>query len=382
MKVPHLTFIYDRKKRSNKNRKGLVELCIGNGRNRRWYSTGVNLYPREWDNGSVVGREDWVELNNQLQALKRKCAEIITKMMDEGKLDIGAIPNLLKERMIVSQTFIDYAKERAEERYAKIAPGTREHYELFFRFLEKWKGIVHFTDVTEKNIMKMDRYLGEHGLKEVSRWSYHKMLKTFIIQAIEDGNLKRNPYTRLNIKRGGDDGLKRFLTPDEFHRFETCIIPTESLRRVRDLFVFQTYTMLSYQDLEVFDYRKCVKMDGMVIYRAKRRKTGQDFTIALIEPALVVLQRYGYKLPIISNVKYNLYLKAAVVYAKIDKPVTTHWARHTGATMLLNEGGIPMHVIQHILGHASLRETEKTYAKLMDETIVETMVKYQSRKTM
>jgi len=96
-----------------------------------------------------------------------------------------------------------------------------------------------------------------------------------------------------------------------------------------------------------------------------------------LQPALAILKQYKYKLPIISNVKYNSYLKEAVMYAQIDKPVTTHYARHTGATMLLNEG-IPMHIIQHILGHASIRETEKTYAKLMDETIVETMVNYQN----
>jgi hypothetical protein len=33
-----------------------------------------------------------------------------------------------------------------------------------------------------------------------------------------------------------------------------------------------------------------------------------------------------------------------------------------------------------MLGHASIKETEKTYAKLMDETIVETMVNYQKKK--
>ena len=91
-----------------------------------------------------------------------------------------------------------------------------------------------------------------------------------------------------------------------------------------------------------------------------------------------ILKRYKGQLPIISNVKYNEYLKAAVLYAKIDKQVTTHWARHTGATMLVNEG-IPMHIIQHILGHSSIRETERTYAKVLDRSIVEQMASYQRK---
>jgi integrase len=101
--------------------------------------------------------------------------------------------------------------------------------------------------------------------------------------------------------------------------------------------------------------------------------------IVLLKPALEILKRYKNKLPIISNVKYNLYLKAAVKYAKIDKEVTTHWARHTGATLLLNEGNVPMHIVQHILGHATIRETERTYAKVLDRSIIESMVDYQRK---
>jgi site-specific recombinase XerD len=98
-----------------------------------------------------------------------------------------------------------------------------------------------------------------------------------------------------------------------------------------------------------------------------------------LQPALAILQKYYGRLPIISNVTYNEYLKAAVLYAKIDKPVTTHWARHTGATMLLNEGGVPMHIVQHILGHSTIRETERTYAKVLDSSIVDAMASYQSK---
>lgn len=377
--IPKLTFIYDRKGQATKSKQGVVELIISNGRVRKYMATGIKLSPREWSNGSVVGRPDWKELNDQLQTLKKKCSEIIIQMMENNGLDIDAVPALLKERVMCQQTFMDYAREIAERRYRKISAGTKEHYLHWFRFMEKWGKIIHFSDVTERNILKLDDELVKMGLKEVSRWSYHKIMKLFIIKAVEDGLINKNPYSRLDIKKGSEDGLKRYLTPSEFHRFESCLIPTERLCRVRDLFVFQTYTMMSYSDLCTFEWDKCENMGGQIVYKAKRQKTNQDFTIVLLEPAMSILQKYNYKLPIISNVKYNEYLKAAVMYAKIDKPVSTHWARHTGATMLLNEGQVPMHIIQHILGHASIRETEKTYAKVMDETIVETMVNYKKK---
>ena len=117
---------------------------------------------------------------------------------------------------------------------------------------------------------------------------------------------------------------------------------------------------------------------GQWVYKSKRVKTKQEFVIPMQPKALSILQKYNHKLPIISNEKYNMYLKAAVKYAGIDKPVTTHWARHTGATILANNG-VPMYIIQHILGHASIRETEKTYAKVLDSTIVDSMIEYQQR---
>ena len=378
--VPTLTFIYDRKGQATKTKAAVVELRITADKVRKYISTGVKLLPKEWSNGSVVCRRDFKELNDQLQVMKKKCSEIITKMMDEDNLDLNAVPIMLKGRMVQQGTFVAYAKELAQHRYKNISKGTKRHYEVLFRFLDGWRGIVSFAEVTEKNIMRMDDELERRGLKECSRWNYHKLLKIFVAQAVDDGLIKKNPYKRVDIKRGAEDGLTRYLTPEEFHRFESCIIPTESLRKVRDLFVFQTYTMMGYSDLEKFDYKDCAKVKGQMVYKSQRTKTGQDFTIVLLEPALAILKQYKYKLPIISNVKYNAYLKAAVMYAQIDKPVTTHWARHTGATMLLNEGKVPLHIIQHMLGHASIRETERTYAKLMDETIVETMVNYQKKK--
>lgn len=378
--VPQLTFIYDRKGQASKERPAVVELRISAGKVRKYISTGVKLFPKEWSNGSVVGRKDWKELNDQLQIIKRKCSEIITRMLEESNLDIAAVPGLLKNELLQQQTFIDYAREIAERRFRTISAGTKEHYRLVFRFLERWRGLVYFSDVSERTIMKMDDELCRRGLKDCTRWNYHKMVKSFIVHAVEDGLVKTNPYSKLDIKRGNENGLTRFLTPAEFHRLESCVIPIAKLRRVRDVFVFQTYTMMAYSDLRKFDYGKCFTMDGQKVYKAERTKTKQEFTIVLMKPALAILQRYNYKLPVITNQLYNDYLKAVAFYAKIDKPVSSHWARHTGATMLLNEGDIPMHVVQHILGHATIRETERTYAKVLDNTIVESMASYQKKK--
>ena len=58
------------------------------------------------------------------------------------------------------------------------------------------------------------------------------------------------------------------------------------------MFVFQTYTCLSYTDLHDFDANEIKEVKGMKVYIGKRAKTKQTFTIPLLSPALAILKKY------------------------------------------------------------------------------------------
>ena len=378
--TPILTFVYDRRKRASSHKEGSVELRITFERQQKFMTTGVRLLPKQWKNGQVINRLDAQEMQHTLETLMIKVRKVINEMLSCGNLNIDEIPARLKSDTVDERSFIKFCEDRVKVRaYGKKAD-TVERYDRFMRWLKNYGKIRFFSEVTDKNIILMDEALRATGMKNYSKWNnYHRFMNSFILDAIDEGYLKRNPYRWLHIEKEKNSGLQKYLTKEEFHKIETAIMPTKSLERVRDIFVFQTYTCLSYVDLANFDMEKMDNRDGVSIYNGKRGKTGKEFSFLLMKKAKAILDKYKGKLPVISNIKYNAYLKVVAQSAKIDKPITSHWARHTGATMLLNEGGVDMEVIARILGHSSTRQTRETYAKLLDSTVEKEMQAYEKR---
>lgn len=375
--TPLVALVFNRRHTATTTKEAAVELRVSYQKEQKYMSTGVRLLPKHWRRGMVINRVDAIQLNQTLEKLVVDVRKVILQMMDDGNIDIFSIPDKLKRLRSGNLTFLDFCDTRMKIRQYGKAVDSQERYTRFMKFFRSWGKIVEFEDITDLNIIALDEYLAARGLKPYSKWNnYHRFLNSFILDAIDEGYVKRNPYKWVRIeKEKSKGGIGKYLSPQEFAKVRDMELPTESLQRVRDLFVFQTYTCLSYVDLSTFDAEKIEKVKGMKVYIGTRAKTSQTFTIPLLKPALAILKKYNNHLPIISNVKYNEYLKVVAQNASIDKPVSSHWARHTGATLLLNSGDVPMNIVQHILGHASQRMTEQVYAKRLDESIVDAMAK-------
>lgn len=386
MGTPTLKLMFDRNKRASKTKEGSIELRIGFDRKKKYATTGVRVFPREWRNGRIVHRLDAIELQRTLDEFVANARRIINDLIERGEFDIDTIVaqiggrtkhlagrNVVKERLL-----IDYFRERTEIRKYGRSEDSCERYERFLRWFEKWDGMRTFDDVNELNILTMDKAIRAKGMKPYSAWNnYHRFLNSFILDANDDGLMQGNPYKKLNIEKDkSSGGIGKYLTREEFRRIEELEPPTNYLRHARDLFVFQTYTCLSYTDLAAFDASRMKKVKGRMMYVGMRGKMRQEFSFLVLKPALAVLERYGGRLPIMSNVKYNAYLKSIAVMCGINKPISTHWARHTGATMLLNSGA-DMEIVSKVLGHSSTKITREVYAKLLDETVGDAMAKFE-----
>ena len=371
-KFPQIHLIYNRYKKASADKPAVVEIRVTHDYKQKWISTGIWLYPNQWEKGRIVNCENIMEISQTLERQISDVRQVIYTMIQEGCLDIMQISNRLSNMNKRKQSFIDFCKERAAIRKYGKEKDTQERYDRFIKRFSQWGKIKTFEDVRDDRIIVYDRYLTKEGMKPYSKWNnYHRFLNGFIIDAVKEGLLQRNPYLWVNINKKSDSlGIDKCLTPSEFRQLKEAVMPTESLERVRDLFVFQTYTCLRYSDLAKFNTHNIIIVNGTEVYKCMQKKTKKPATIPLLQPALDVLHKYRGTLPVISNVKYNVYLKVVAQAAGLEYKLSTHWARHTGATILLNEG-VDMKIVTKICGHSSTRITEQIYAKLLDETVVD-----------
>ena len=372
VEIPVVSLIYNRYKKASATQDAVIEIRVYYDGKAKYMSTRIRVFPKEWQRGRVVGRVDAVILNKQLDRLLIDVRQIVYDMYDAGHIDIDAIPSRLMAKRKPNVTFLYFCEERSKIRKHGNSVDSQERYDRFLRFLKEYGKIKTFYDLTELKVMELDKHLKKkNDMKAKSRWNnYHRFLNSFILDAQKEGLIQQNPYDRVKIDKGSDyDGIEKYLSPEEFQKLRTASMPEARLERVRDLFVFHAYTCMSYHDLRAFDEKKIREVDGKKVYVGHRGKTKIEFTVPMLTPAIEILKKYNGKLPMLSNVKYNEYIKEVVKAAGIDKPVTTHWARHTGATLLLN-AGVPIEVVSKVCGHSSIKMTEKIYAKLLPKTVV------------
>lgn len=131
----------------------------------------------------------------------------------------------------------------------------------------------------------------------------------------------------------------------------------------------QAYSGLSFVDLECLRKEDINEMDGVYYIHKKRQKTKVEFTAVLFPKAIEILEKYDYKLPIISNQKTNSALKAIARECGIDKRVYDHLGRKSYGCMLLNRK-IRMETVAKCLGHSQAKTTATYYATLTKNSVI------------
>ena len=85
MEIPKTRIIFDRKNVSTKTRKASVVIEVYYQRQRKFSTTGVELFRDQWKKDMVVGRQDSLELMARIKAIKERIDDYINERLKNNE---------------------------------------------------------------------------------------------------------------------------------------------------------------------------------------------------------------------------------------------------------------------------------------------------------
>lgn len=223
----------------------------------------------------------------------------------------------------------------------------------------------------------------------------NQCLKHFFDFCADDNNVEVNPFYK-KIKIVTVETQTIFLEERELKILEELNIDSY-LEKTRDCYLFACYTGRRYSEVAEFTYDQLsVNEQGlevMTFYEDKKIKKG-NLVVALNDKALAIINKYRtsniyskrkkHVLPVMTNQRFNKYLKELGNMAGINTPIEKiiyeqgiprrivvpkyelmdfHTARHTYATLSIQRG-MDIEILQKELNHSKIDQTLH-YAKIV-----------------
>lgn len=347
------------------------------------------------DAGRVNGKTEAAKsINAYLDVLQRKVYDARKTLLENDHLiTADNIKTLLLGKEIDAPKYMlmELFKKHNEQMAALVgreyAPGTLERYNTSYNhtlsFLQ-WKYKISDIDITKLNFEFISEY--EFWLKSVRKCEHNTTMKylsnfrKIVKRCILNGWLQRDPFIGFKMAKREVD--RHALTESELQEIATKSFSMPRLILVRDIFLFSCYSGLAYADVKKLRRSDIIiGVDGEKWIICKRQKTDTTSRIPLLPPALEIIDQYKEHkasiiedrlLPILSNQKMNAYLKEIADLCGITKKLTYHIARHTFATTITLNNGVPIETVSKMLGHRNLKTTQH-YARILDVKIGEDM---------
>lgn len=227
-------------------------------------------------------------------------------------------------------------------------------------------------ELTPDFIKEFAAYLtNERGLKNATIWLHCMWLKGVVMRAHFNGLIPRNPFAQFHISPNIKE--REYLTEEELKTLMTHEFADAKLSYIRDIFVFASFTALSFVDVKELTTDDIVEVNGEKWILSKRHKTKVPFQVKLLDIPLQIIKRYEEfqtDKSVFPNLNYWSIckpLKKMIKECGITKDISFHCARHGFATLALSKG-MPIESVSRVLGHTNIVTTQ-LYAKITTQKI-------------
>ena len=316
----------------------------------------------------VISQKEELDRQNNFIAFARK-----EQKKEEGRVASDnfnvAIMHLLNYEFMKQGKFKDFTKfcEFCEKNplipFARITPTYVTNFIEYLRTARSYR----------KNADGVGKPLSANTAKQIQ--SYFNALLNRAV-ADKDVNLTENPFKHVTNKLKPEKTGIQYLTKEEVQ----ALIDKDCRREVlKNAFLFCCFTGLRFSDVTKLTWNN---VDGSML-RYKQQKTDEDVVTGIPGVAKRFLPEFaGDKNALLFNIHYTYQisrdLQQWMESAGIKKRIRFHSSRHTCAVLLLDSGA-DMYLTSKMLGHASMRTTERYYADIPDkrkEEAAENLNKY------
>jgi integrase/recombinase XerD len=332
------------------------------------------------------------EINNINQKLK----------VNDEDFDIITIRSKIKPSKEANRAsdFLLFGKDMSEKFMKGNSIGTYKRYKSILNKLKDYikRNELKFSDISPRFLETYEAHLHSQGYKINTIHNNLKTIRAIYYAALKEGIIKNseNPFFIFKLKL--DKNVKKQkLTVDEIKAIETLQLDAGGLLwHVRNCFLLSFYCAgIRISDMLQLKWKNITK-EGRLDYQME--KTGGQKSISLIPKAKQILEHY--KLPTSKPTDFifpfidkeaditkpavlfnqisaktalvNKYLKKIAELAEIEKPLSTHIARHSFSD-IARKRKASIYDISKMLGHSSIKITEAYLASLdldsQDETL-------------
>ena len=384
--------LYLKKSGLDKSGKAPIMGRITLGRSIAQFSCKLSCNPDLWNprESRMDGKSrEAVEINGKLENLLLSVQSAYQSLLSKGCLfDAADVKELfqgsVQTRCMLIERLDMLIKEKESHVGIDIKEGaihgyhsTRIHLQKFIQRKYKVTDLA-FSQLTENFIYEFGQYfLGECGFQESTFYNVATHLKTVCKLAYREGLVDTLLFDKAKISKG-DKKLPKALDRGALDKLKVLRFDDleEEMETARDIFLFACYIGAAYCDLMELNKSHLVRDDeGSLWLKFNRQKTGVLCRIKLLPEAVRLIAKYRSDeretlLPYMKYKNYQVYLKGLRLRAGISFPFTTHTARHTFATLITLEQGVPIETVSKMLGHSNVSMTER-YAKVTPQKLFE-----------
>ncbi|MDR1583439.1 MAG: site-specific integrase [Prevotellaceae bacterium] len=352
------------------------------------FSTKLKIEERLWHvkSGRATGKSHAaVSLNREINKINLSIHTHYEDILKRtGKVTAIEVKNAFQGIASAQTTLLVLFDEMMQDFRARIgidrAKGTYTQHEILYKQLKLFlREKYHVEDIplTELDlpfIEALDFYFRvNRRMKPRTVKARIVMLNKIIRLALHRRIITRSPFDGFELEKV--EIQNKSLTAEELDRIITTPLKSATQRFIRDMFVFSTFTGISYADLKKLTWKDIItEDDGSRWISTDRQKTKTAFNVKLLNIPIQIMEYYkglasdNKVFPYMSLGQVNVGLKRIARNCGINRALSFHVARYTFASQICLSQGVPIESVSRMMGHTNIHTTQR-YAHLNNEKI-------------